>query len=112
MVSQGDNVGDPKARRHVCTLPVGGGQVFEIEFEPLMESVDTFVQASEALIEMLIAGSKVDDPHLRHDHALRVIRRVFNFSCIMRLHVKIVLLLLEELCSAQRTEDENRRRED
>ena len=42
-------MGDPKARRHVCTLPVGSGQVFEIEFEALVKSVDTFVQASEAL---------------------------------------------------------------
>lgn len=42
-------MGDPKARRHVCTLPVGGGQVFEIEFEALAKSVDTFLQASKAL---------------------------------------------------------------
>ena len=41
---------DPKARRHVCTLPVGGGEVFEIEFEALVKSVDTFAQAPEILV--------------------------------------------------------------
>jgi hypothetical protein len=50
--------GKPKARRHVCTLPVGGGEVFEIEFEALVKSVDTFLQASEILVKCLLQARR------------------------------------------------------
>lgn len=68
-------MGDPKARRHVCTLPVGGGQVSEIEFEALVKSVDIFCSGIRGSYEVLIAGSKVDDPHLAYDHAFHTVRR-------------------------------------